>query len=274
MIGDARTILADLLDEISAFQIGSEWKSKLDTDRKKWLECVDAALRPKHEALPSDAEVIGAVQATCNEDSVVVCAAGGLPGELHKLWKTSKPGGYHVEYGYSCMGYEIAGGLGVKLAQPDRDVNVMVGDGSYLMMNSEIATAVALGIDLTIVVLDNRGFGCINRLQQASGGAPFNNLLADSRRENDTEIDFAQHAASMGASASKVDTLEELREIISAGKKNGGVNVVVIDTDPMPTTKDGGAWWDVAVPEVSMRGNVGRANQTYKEAIKKQRRGG
>ena len=274
MIGDARAILADLSQELKEYQVRGDWKSKLDDDRDRWRANVDRALEPRDTTLPSDAEVIGAVQSTCTEDSIVVCAAGGLPGELHKLWKTSKPGGYHVEYGFSCMGYEIAGGLGVKLAQPDRDVNVMVGDGSYLMLNSEIATAVALGIDLTIVVLDNRGFGCINRLQQVSGGAPFNNLLADSRGDNDTEIDFALHAASMGASAIKVDSLDELRKAIAAGKAKGGVSVVVIDTDPEPTTKEGGAWWDVAVPEVSKRDNVGRASQTYKEAIKKQRRGG
>ncbi len=274
MTGDARTTLSELTEALQNFYIENGWRRKLDSDRHIWLECVDNALRPRHTELPSDAEVIGAVMGTCTEDSVVVCAAGGLPGELHKLWKTSKPGGYHVEYGYSCMGYEIAGGLGVKLAQPDRDVNVMVGDGSYLMMNSEIATAVSLGIDLTIVVLDNRGFGCINRLQQASGGAPFNNLLVDSRGENDTEIDFAQHAASMGANAVKVESLNELHKAVAAGKERGGVSVVVIDTDPMPTTKDGGAWWDVAVPETSPRENVGLANQTYKTAIKKQRRGG
>ena len=116
--------------------------------------------------------MIGAVQRAADENAVVVCAAGGLPGELHKLWRTAKPGGYHLEYGYSCMGYEIAGGLGVKIAAPDRDVFVMVGDGSYLMMNSEIATSVMLGKKLTIVVLDNRGFGCINRLQRSTGRNP------------------------------------------------------------------------------------------------------
>ena len=129
----------------------------------------------------------------------MVCAAGGLPGELHKLWRPGAPLGYHVEYGYSCMGYEIAGGLGVKMARPDREVVVTVGDGSYLMMNSEIATSVMLGPKLIIVVLDNRGFGCINRLQQATGGAPFNNLLNDARHEVLPEIDFAAHARSMGA---------------------------------------------------------------------------
>ena len=134
--------------------------------RRGTKPCDAATARRSQGALPTDAQVIGAVQRAAGEDAVVVCAAGGLPGELHKLWRTRKPGGYHVEYGYSCMGYEIAGGLGVKLAAPERDVFVMVGDGCYLMMNSEIATSVMLGAKLIVVVLDNRGFGCINRLQQ------------------------------------------------------------------------------------------------------------
>ena len=130
-------------------------------------------------ALPSDAQVIGAVHRARGSGATLVCASGGLPGELHKLWPAGAPGSYHMEYGYSTMGYEIAGGLGVKLAKPDDDVIVMLGDGSYMMMNSEIASSVMLGMKLTIVVLDNRGFGCINRLQMATGGANFNNLLKD-----------------------------------------------------------------------------------------------
>ncbi len=274
VIGDARLILSELASAIGDYQICPEWREKLADARRAWIACVDKALSPRSEGKPSDAEVIGALMKTCTEKSTVVCAAGGLPGELHKLWKTSQPGGYHVEYGYSCMGYEIAGGLGVKMAQLDRDVNVMVGDGSYLMMNSEIATAVSLGIDLTIVVLDNRGFGCINRLQKASGGAPFNNLLADSRGDNHADIDFALHAKSLGAHSVKATSLDELETAIAEGKERGGVSVVVIDTDPEPTTDEGGAWWDVAVPDVSMREGVTVANQIYKQATKKQRRGG
>ena len=142
-------------------------------------------------ATPSDAQVIGAVQRALGRDISVLCASGGLPGELHKLWQACSPSSYHLEYGFSCMGYEIAGGIGMKMAQPDREVIVMVGDGSYLMINSEIATSVMLGIKIIIVVLDNRGFGCINRLQKATGGARFNNLLEDAHHETLPEIDFA-----------------------------------------------------------------------------------
>jgi 3D-(3,5/4)-trihydroxycyclohexane-1,2-dione acylhydrolase (decyclizing) len=198
-----------------------------------------------------------------------VCAAGGLPGELHKLWRVRRPGAYHVEYGYSCMGYEIAGGLGVKLAEPGREVVVMVGDGSYLMLNSEIATSVALGAKQIIVVLDNRGFGCISRLQQAAGGAPFNNLLDDAA----PVIDFAAHAASLGARSEKVAGVAALEAALERARASDRTYVIVIDTDPAIATEAGGAWWDVAVPEVSERAEVRAARAAYDAAIQDQRRG-
>ncbi len=143
-------------------------------------------------------------------DIVALHAAGGLPGEMHKLWQAGAPGSYHGEYGFSCMGYEIAGGLGVKLARPDTEVVVMIGDGSYLMLNSEIATSVMLGKKLTVVLLDNRGYGCINRLQMATGGANFNNLLKDTHHATLPEIDFVAHARSLGAIAEKVTSIADL----------------------------------------------------------------
>ena len=166
------------------------------------------------------------------------------------------------------MGYEIAGGLGVKLACPDREVIVMVGDGSYLMMNSEIATSVMLGVKLIIVVLDNRGFGCINRLQRATGGESFNNLLEHTRHETLPAIDFAAHAASLGASASKVAGLAELEAALKDARKADRTSVIVIDTDPLASTEAGGHWWDVAVPEVSERAEVRAARANYETALK------
>jgi len=186
---------------------------------------------------------------------------------LHKLWQPGAAGGYHMEYGYSCMGYEIAGGLGVKLADPKREVVVMVGDGSYLMMNSEIATSVMLGAKLIIVVLDNRGFGCINRLQNATGGAPFNNLLRDTHHATLPEIDFAAHAVAMGAIARKVAGISELEAAFDEARSHDRTSVVVIDTDPMPSTDAGGHWWDVAVPEISERTEVEAARRGYIEAL-------
>ena len=171
------------------------------------------------------------------------------------------PGSYHAEYGYSCMGYEIAGGLGVKMAKPDDEVVVMVGDGSYLMLNSEIATSVMLGLKLTIVLLDNRGYGCINRLQMGTGGANFNNLLRDTRHETLPDIDFAAHAASLGAIAEKVPSIAGLEAALAKAKGNDRTTVIVIDTDPLISTDEGGAWWDVAVPEVSARKEVNAKRQ-------------
>jgi 3D-(3,5/4)-trihydroxycyclohexane-1,2-dione acylhydrolase (decyclizing) len=218
--------------------------------------------------LPYEGEVLGAIQRSAADSpaaDIVVCAAGSLPGELHKLWRTSVPGGYHVEYGYSCMGYEIAGGLGVKLARPDREVVVVVGDGSYLMMNSEIATSVMLGTKLVVVVLDNRGYGCINRLQQAVGGAPFNNLLDDclGQRPGAPRVDFAAHAAALGARSEHVKSIAELEAALARARASDRTYVVAIDTDPARATAEGGWWWEVAVPAVSDRGEVRKARERY-----------
>jgi 3D-(3,5/4)-trihydroxycyclohexane-1,2-dione acylhydrolase (decyclizing) len=214
-------------------------------------------------ALPSDAQVIGAVQRSMGSEATVLHAAGGLPGELHKLWQAGKPGSYHAEYGFSTMGYEIAGGLGAKMAKPDEEVVVMLGDGSYLMLNSEITTSVMLGLRLTIVLLDNRGFGCINRLQMATGSANFNNLLKDTRHETLPDIDFAAHATSMGAVGLKAASIAELETQLAKAKANDRTTVVVIETDPLASTEAGGHWWDVAVPQVSARPEVEAARKTY-----------
>ena len=223
-------------------------------------------MAPGDAPLPSDAQVIGAVRRAAAPGDIVVAAAGGLPGELHKLWRVDSPGGYHVEYGYSCMGYEIAGALGVKMALPDRRVIAMVGDGSYLMLNSEIATSVALGLPLTVVLLDNRGFGCIDRLQRAAGGAAFNNLFADSRGGAPDSVDFAAHARALGAAARKVGSLAELEAAVSEAASAPVTTVLVIETDPAAATAAGGHWWDVPVPEVSPRPSVARARAAYDAA--------
>ncbi|KRB52884.1 MAG: 3D-(3,5/4)-trihydroxycyclohexane-1,2-dione acylhydrolase (decyclizing) [Pseudomonadota bacterium] len=270
VVGDARAVLEDLRGLLG------DWKAP-NADRAQnmqaWNQAWEAATAATDTDLPSDAQVVGAVWRSAGEDAVVVCAAGGLPGELHKLWRTRRPGGYHVEYGFSCMGYEIAGGLGAKMAAPDREVFVMVGDGSYMMMNSEIATSVMMGVKLTIVVLDNRGFGCINRLQQATGGAPFNNLLADSFHQVLPGIDFAAHAASLGARAEKVVGVTDLEAALVRARASDRTYVVVVDTDPAIVTEAGGAWWDVAVPQVSVRPAVRAARETYETKIQDQRTG-
>jgi 3D-(3,5/4)-trihydroxycyclohexane-1,2-dione acylhydrolase (decyclizing) len=268
VLGDAALVLDALMERLSDWRAPQHWRAANTARIDAWSIRVEAAtVAPDDDkAKPSDAQVIGAVQRAADEDAVIVCAAGGLPGELHKLWRTRKPGGYHVEYGYSCMGYEIAGGLGVKLAAPARDVYVLVGDGSYLMLNSEIATSIMLGEKLIIVVLDNRGFACINRLQQSTGAAPFNNLLADARHEALPEIDFAAHAASLGAISEKVESVAALEAALDRAKVASRTSVIVIDTDAGKTTEAGGWWWDVAVPEVSDTPAVRAARAAYDAA--------
>ncbi len=268
VIGDAGVVLDALSRKLESWRVPNAWSDANSKRIAIWSKAVDSATAPpKGQDKPSDGQVIGAVQRAADENAVVVCAAGGLPGELHKLWRTANPGGYHLEYGYSCMGYEIAGGLGVKIAAPERDVFVMVGDGSYLMMNSEIATSVMLGKKLTIVVLDNRGYGCINRLQRSTGSESFNNLLADAQHEALPDIDFVAHAASLGAIAEKADNVAALEAALARAKKADRTSVIVIDTDPMITTEAGGWWWDVAVPEVSERGPVRDARKAYEDKI-------
>lgn len=268
VVGDAGAVIEALTSKLEGWRAPNAWADANVKRVAMWTKAVDAATAtPKGQDKPSDGQVIGAVQRAAGENAVVVCAAGGLPGELHKLWRTGKPGGYHVEYGFSCMGYEIAGGLGVKIAAPDRDVFVMVGDGSYLMMNSEIATSVMLGKKLTIVVLDNRGYGCINRLQLSTGSESFNNLLADAAHETLPDVDFAAHAASLGAIAEKVDNIAGLEAALARAAKTERTSVIVIDTDPMITTEAGGWWWDVAVPEVSERPAVRDARKVYEDKI-------
>lgn len=272
VVGDALAVLEALAERLDGWRAPAAWTEQATGGVPGWNAIFDASTRADTRPLPTDAQVLGAVWRASSDDSVVVCAAGGLPGELHKLWRTRTPGGYHVEYGFSCMGYEIAGAVGVKMAEPDREVHVMVGDGSYLMLNSELATSVMLGTKLIVTILDNRGYGCINRLQAATGGAAFNNLLADTMHETLPDIDFAAHAASLGARSEKVTDLSSLEAALQRAKASDRTYVVVIDTDPMPTT-EGGAWWDVAVPEVSVRPSVNAARAYYDLKIKQQRTG-
>ncbi|MBL8704018.1 MAG: 3D-(3,5/4)-trihydroxycyclohexane-1,2-dione acylhydrolase (decyclizing) [Rhodospirillales bacterium] len=262
LVADARRGLKHLALALQGWRAPEAWTAKLKRLTASWTKVADRALAAPRagKALPTDAQVLGAVNRAAGRDGIVVCAAGGLPGELHKLWRSVDSASYHVEYGYSCMGYEIAGGLGVKMAAPEREVFVMVGDGSYLMMNSEIATAVAMGRKLIVVLLDNRGFGCIHRLQTLGCGLePFNNLLADAA----PAIDFAQHLKSLGAEAEKVAGVQGLEQALKRARASRKTYAIVIDTDPQRGTAEGGAWWDVPVS--------GKARGSYEKARAKQR---
>ena len=238
--------------------------------RTQWFQTTDALMAaPNTTGLPTDAQVIGAVQRNTGKQSVVMCAAGTMPGALHVLWRAAA-GGYHMEYGFSCMGYEVAGAMGIKMAAPEKDVVCMVGDGSYMMANSELATAVMMGIPFTVVLTDNRGYGCINRLQKGTGGAPFNNMLDDSYHVNAANIDFVSHARSMGAKVVKAADIAQLEAEMQKAKTASIPTVIVIDTDPMPGTGAGGTWWDVAVPQVSTRKEVNEAREGYEKATRRQ----
>ena len=273
LVADVAAGLKDLARALGDWKAPADWTAKAAQAKADWTATAARYTSAGTAALPSDAQVLGVVQAQAKKTDVVVCAAGGLPGEMHKLWQAGAAGGYHMEYGYSCMGYEIAGGLGVRMADPSREVFVLVGDGSYLMMNSELATSVMLGQKITVVLLDNRGYGCINRLQMATGGANFNNLLRDTRHETLPDIDFAKHAASLGASATKVKDLAGLSAALKKARRASRSTVIVIDTDPLVSTDAGGTWWDVAVPEISVRKQVTSAHGNYVAALKKQRIG-
>jgi 3D-(3,5/4)-trihydroxycyclohexane-1,2-dione acylhydrolase (decyclizing) len=273
---DAKQGLAALSLALPGWRSVAEWQTKARGEADRWRADIARITGKRDVKLPYEGEVIGAVQRSSADSTtrdIVVCAAGTLPAELHKLWRTSVPGGYHMEYGYSCMGYEIAGGLGVKMAIPDREVIVIVGDGSYLMLNSELATSVLLDQKLVVVVLDNHGYGCINRLQQACGGAPFNNLFADSVQGGSgaPRIDFAAHAASLGALSENVKTIPELEAALTRARAADRTYVVCIETDPNRTTEEGGCWWEVAVPEVSDRDEVRKARAAYEHGKKAQR---
>jgi 3D-(3,5/4)-trihydroxycyclohexane-1,2-dione acylhydrolase (decyclizing) len=269
LVADARAGLAALDQALGGWTSPDLWVDKARVQTAEWNEAVVRATAPTNAAMPSDAQVLGAVNRAAGRQDIVVCAAGGLPGELHKLWRCQTPGTYHVEYGYSCMGYEIAGGLGAKLAAPEREVYVLVGDGSYLMMNSEIATSIALDRKLVIIVLDNGGFGCIERLQRACGGASFNNLFPAG-----SGVDFAAHAASLGARSFRAANLGELEAALAQAKGEARTVVIVIATDPTASTDAGGAWWDVAIPETSNRAEIAAARATYDMARATQRPSG
>ncbi|MDQ7777728.1 3D-(3,5/4)-trihydroxycyclohexane-1,2-dione acylhydrolase (decyclizing) [Paracoccus aminovorans] len=267
LVADARVALERLTAALGDHRTAFDGAA-----RAEWLAAVDAhcAAPAEGNALPTDAQVIGAVQRAAPE-AIAMCAAGTMPGALKLLWQPAQ-GGYHMEYGYSCMGYEIAGALGLKLARPEREVICFVGDGSYMMANSELATAVMRRVPFTVVLTDNRGYGCINRLQAGTGGAAFNNMYADCAVEAQPQIDYVAHAASMGAHAVKAGGIADLEAEIAAARSRDIPTVIVIDTTAAPGPGDGltgaGHWWDVAVPEV---GDTDRLRTAYARYIENSR---
>lgn len=264
LVADARIALGKL-----TASLGSHKASAFDAhSRVEWLKRVDAhcaaPVGREKGYLPTDAQVIGAVQRVATERTIAMCAAGTMPGALKLLWQPAQ-GGYHMEYGYSCMGYEVAGAMGIKLALPEREVICFVGDGSYMMANAELATAVMRRVPFTVVLTDNRGYGCINRLQINCGGDEFNNMYKDCTIEAQPAIDFVGHAAAMGAHAEKASDIADLEAKIVAARTRDRPSVIVIDTDAThgPGEAGGGHWWDVAVPEVGSTDKLTKAYSRY-----------
>ncbi|MFI0397310.1 3D-(3,5/4)-trihydroxycyclohexane-1,2-dione acylhydrolase (decyclizing) [Paracoccus jiaweipingae] len=257
LVADARVVLGALDAALGDYRADAPDSAA----RADWLAAVDAhCARPDDQtALPSDAQVIGAVQRATGDDAIAICAAGTMPGALKLLWQPAQ-GGYHMEYGFSCMGYEIAGAMGLKLARPDRDVICFVGDGSYMMANSELATAVMRRVPFIVILTDNRGYGCINRLQtQGCGGAAFNNMYVDCDIVDQPRIDYAAHARAMGAQAVQVGGTDALEAAIAAARSRDIPTVIVIETTARDFPGTGidssagrpGHFWDVALPQVS-----------------------
>jgi 3D-(3,5/4)-trihydroxycyclohexane-1,2-dione acylhydrolase (decyclizing) len=277
LVADARVTLQRLAAALEGHQVEPEYRELAARLNKEWDEEVTRLYTLSHQPLPAQSEVIGAVNDAARPTDVVVCAAGSMPGDLHKLWRTEDPKGYHVEYGYSCMGYEIAGGLGVKLAAPDREVYVMVGDGSYLMLSSEIVTSIQEGLKLTIVLVDNHGFSSIGSLSRSLGTDGFgtqyryrqNGSLgvdSDDPTAQLLPVDLAANAESLGAKVIRCRTIDELRSGLEAAKGEDATIVLAIEVDRYEGVPGYESWWDVPVAEVSEVEAVKAARAEYERA--------
>lgn len=277
LVGDARVTLEELGDAIGDYHTDDAYQARCKQFNEAWDAEVSRIYNLEHEPLLSQGEVIGMVNSFSQPRDVVLCAAGSLPGDLHKLWRTRDPRGYHLEYGYSCMGYEIAGGLGVAMADPSRDVYVMVGDGSYLMMNSEIVTMVQEKIKVVIVVLDNHGFSSIGGLSKSVGSDGFGTKY---RYRTDSDqldgevlpVDFVANCSSLGAHVIRADSREAFMDALLQAKAVEDKPVcIVTEVDRSQRVPGYESWWDVAVAEVSDDPDVQRAREEYEDAKQNER---
>ena len=278
LVGDARVTLEALTERLDGWSVDAQYRADATKLANNWNQIVSRAYALENAPLPAQSAVIGAVNEFCDPTDVVVCAAGSMPGDLHKLWRTRDPKGYHVEYGYSCMGYEIAGGLGAKMAMPEREIYVMVGDGSYLMMSQELVTAVQEQIKLVVVLVENHGFASIGSLSETAGvdrfGTAYRERNPGSGRLDGAilPVDLAKNAESLGAKVFRATTIEDLRDCLTAAKSESGPVVIHIETDPLIGAPDSESWWDVAVAEVSRLETTTRARAAYVEGKRHQRR--
>ena len=277
LVADARVALEELTSTLEGYQVDPAYRSRCERFNQEWDREVSRIYNLEHGPPISQGEVIGAVNQAAETRDVVVCAAGSLPGDLHKLWRTRDSKGYHLEYGYSCMGYEIAGGLGVKMAAPDREVYVLVGDGSYLMMAQEIVTSIQEGYKLTIVLINNHGFSSIGGLSQSVGSGGFGTRYRYRNPETGQldgarlPVDFASNARSLGAHVIEAADLPSLQAALQAAKAQSRTTVVVVETDPEERVPSYESWWDVPIAEVSESRAVGEVRKRYEKALSRER---
>ena len=277
VVADARVALEQLTTALAGYRVPADYAAEAADLKAKWEAEVDRLFHLDNPGRPAQSEVIGAMWEASGPRDVLLSAAGSHPGDLHKLWRTRTPNGYHMEYGYSCMGYEIPGAMGAKLADPSREVFVFLGDGTYLMMPSEIATSVQEGIKIIIVLVDNHGFASIGNLSQSLGQGGFGTGFkvrnsTSGQLDGDTlRIDFVANARSLGAHAVKAATIQELKQALDDAKSGDRTTVIVIETDPTIGVPGYESWWDVAVAEVSEMESVREARARYEEARKRER---
>jgi 3D-(3,5/4)-trihydroxycyclohexane-1,2-dione acylhydrolase (decyclizing) len=277
LVGDARAVLDELTPRLAGYHVSAEYSERVAAAHADWDEEVRRVCAVTAGTPITQAQVLGVLDETLRATDVIVCAAGSLPGDLHKLWRARDPKSYHMEYGYSCMGYEIAGGLGVKMAAPDRDVYVLVGDGSYLMMAQEIVTAVQEGVKLTIVLLDNQGFASIGGLSESIGGGGFGtryryrNAATGDLDGDPLPVDLAANASSLGARVYRADSISAFREALAAAQSETVTTVIVVPVDRDARVGGYDSWWDVPVAEVSTEPAVTKARAAYEEARRRER---
>jgi len=277
LVADAREALVALRDALAGWSVDDAYRDRAGELAREWDGIVEHAYHLGHTPLPAQSEVIGAVNDLSGPRDVVVCAAGSMPGDLHKLWRTRDPKGYHVEYGYSCMGYEIAGGFGARLACPDRDVYVMVGDGSYLMMAQELVTAVQEGVKVIVVLVQNHGFASIGALSEELGvqrfGTRYRYRSADGRLDGGVlPVDLAANAESLGVRVLRAKGIDDFRSALEEARRHeGGPVLVHIETDPLVPAPGSESWWDVPVAEVSRLESTRQARKTYEASKANQR---
>lgn len=269
VVGDARVTLDLLTERLGDWAVDPSYRANATDLARQWDAVVEAAYHLGHGPLPAQSEIIGAVNDLSGPRDVVVCAAGSMPGDLHKLWRTRDPKGYHVEYGYSCMGYEVAGGIGAAMAEPDRDVYIMVGDGSYLMMAQELVTAVQEQIKVIVVLVQNHGFASIGALSDEVGSPRFGTWYRYRNPETgrlDGEVlpvDLAANAESLGVTVLRAESLVHFRELLVQAKSVSGPVMVHVNADPLVPAPSSESWWDVSVAEVSSQPATGEAYERY-----------